>query len=361
MTLDLAAPVEELALELINLESVSGDERAIADAVEAALRSVGHLEVIRDGDAVVARTNLGRGERVGIVGHLDTVPVRGNVPGTLDRGVLWGRGAVDMKAGVAVLLSLATQLPEPSRDVTWIFYDHEEVDASLNGLGRLARHRPDLLSVDFAVLGEPTSAGIEGGCNGTLRVEARVPGVAAHSARAWKGTNAIHGAAPLLAALEAHRPRTVTVDGLDYREGMNAVRIAGGIANNMIPADCLVTVNYRYAPDKTLETALAEVRSVLESAGVPGLEISATDHGEACRPGLDAPIARSFVDAVAATGAPAPAAKFGWTDVARFGSLGIPAVNYGPGDPELAHADDERVSVEQITMVRDGLAAWLRA
>jgi succinyl-diaminopimelate desuccinylase len=359
MGLNLWAPVEKLALELINVESVSGDERAIADAVEAALRALDHLEVIRDGDAVVARTNLGRSERVAIVGHLDTVPIRGNVPGRLEGGVLWGRGAVDMKAGVAVLLSLAAQLEEPSRDVTWIFYDQEEVDASLNGLGRLARHRPDLLAVDFAVLGEPTSAGIEGGCNGTLRVEARIPGVAAHSARAWKGTNAIHGAAPLLAALAAYRPKTVAVGGLAFREGMNAVRIAGGIANNMIPAECLVTVNYRYAPDKSRESALAVVRGVVESAGVPGLEIAVTDHGEGCRPGLDAPIARSFVDAVAATGAPAPTAKFGWTDVARFGALGIPAVNYGPGDPELAHADDERVEVAQVTRVREGLAAWL--
>ena len=360
MELTLAAPVEELALELINLESVSGDERAIADAVEAALRAVGHLEVIRDGDAVVARTTLGRPERVAIVGHLDTVPVRGNLPGRLEEGVLWGRGAVDMKAGVAVLLSLAAEVAEPTRDVTWIFYDHEEVDASLNGLGRLALHRPDLLAVEFAVLGEPTSAAIEGGCNGTLRVEARIPGVAAHSARAWMGTNAIHAAAPLLAALDAYRPETVTVDGLAYREGMNAVKISGGIANNMIPAECIVTINYRYAPDKGLADALAVVARVLGAAGVEGIVTEVVDHGEACRPGLEAPLARSFIDAVARTGVPAPTAKFGWTDVARFGSLGIPAVNNGPGDAELAHADDERVAVEQITKVREGLAAWLR-
>ena len=361
MGLTLSAPVEELALELINVESVSGDERAIADSVEAALRALDHLEVIRDGDAVVARTNLGRGERVAMVGHLDTVPIRGNVPGRLGDGVLWGRGAVDMKAGVAVLLSLAAEVTAPSRDITWIFYDHEEVDASLNGLGRLARHRPDLLAVDFAVLGEPTSAAIEGGCNGTLRVEARIPGVAAHSARAWMGTNAIQEAAPLLAALAAYRPQTVVVDGLAYREGMNAVRIAGGIANNMIPDECVVTINYRYAPDKRLADALGEVARVLGEAGIGGIVTEVVDHGEACRPGLDAPLARSFVDAVAATGVSAPTAKFGWTDVARFGSLGIPAVNYGPGDAELAHADDERVAVEQITMVRKGLGAWLRA
>jgi succinyl-diaminopimelate desuccinylase len=361
MALDLHAPVDELALHLIDIESVSGDEGAIADAVEKALRAVGHLEVIRDGDALVARTSLGRRERVAIVGHLDTVPIRGNVPGRLDGGELWGRGAVDMKAGVAAFLSLAAEMADPTRDVTWIFYDHEEVDAALNGLGRLARNRPDLLDVDFAVLGEPTSAAIEGGCNGTLRVEARIPGVAAHSARAWKGANAIHAAAPVLAALGAFSPDTVNVDGLAYRESLNAVRIAGGIANNMIPAECVVTINYRYAPDKGLADALAVVTGVLAGAGVDGLAVEVTDHGEACRPGLDAPLARSFVDAVAATGVPAPSAKFGWTDVARFGSLGIPAVNYGPGDPELAHSDDERVAVREITMVREGLAAWLRA
>ncbi len=361
MTLDLTRPVADLASALIDIESVSGDETRIADAVEAALRALPHLEVTRDGDAVVARTNLGRDERVAIVGHLDTVPVRDNVPSRLEDGVLWGRGAVDMKAGVAAILSLAAEITDPVRDVTWIFYDHEEVDASLNGLGRLSRNDPDVLAVDFAVLGEPTSAGIEGGCNGTLRVEARIPGVAAHSARAWKGENAIHAAGPLLAQLAAYVPETVTVDGLEYREGLNAVRVSGGIANNMIPAECVVTVNYRYAPDKDYDAALAVVRGVLEAAGVPGLEIVVTDHGDACRPGLDAPIARSFVDAVAATGVPGPRAKLGWTDVARFGALGIPAVNYGPGDAELAHADDERVDVEQIIKVREGLRSWLRA
>ena len=295
-----------------------------------------------------------------MVGHLDTVPIRENVPGRLTDGVLWGRGAVDMKAGVAVLLALAAEVSEPSRDVTWIFYDHEEVDASLNGLGRLHRNRPDLLAADFAVLGEPTSAGIEGGCNGTLRCEITVPGVAAHSARSWKGVNAVHAAAPLLERLAAYEARSVTVDGLVYREGLNAVRIAGGIANNVIPAACVVTVNYRYAPDRGYDDALAVVREVVDSAGIDGVAVEVTDHGDACRPGLDASIAASFVEAVAATGAGSPRAKEGWTDVARFGALGIPAVNYGPGNAELAHADDERVDVAEITKVREGLGSWLR-
>ncbi len=359
MTLDLRAPVGVLAQRLIDVESVSGNEAALADKVEAALRLLPHLKVTRDGDAIVARTTLGRSERVAIAGHLDTVPIVANLPARADGDTLWGRGAVDMKGGVAVLLSLAAELNTPNRDVTWILYDHEEVEETKNGLGRLARNHPDLLAVDFAVLAEPTDGRIEGGCNGTLRVEVRVPGVAAHSARAWKGVNAIHEAAPVLAVLADYVPASVTVDGLQYRESLNAVAVAGGQAGNVIPDSCTIAVNYRYAPSRTRDEAVAHVREVLARAGVDGLTTDIVDHGAACRPGLDAPLARAFVDAIAATGAGEPRAKLGWTDVARFGALGIPAVNFGPGDPELAHADDERVSVAQIERVRKGLVSWL--
>ncbi len=359
MTLDLHGPVGVLAQHLIDIESVSGNEKPLADAVEAALRKCPHLDVVRDGDAIVARTSLGRSERIAIAGHLDTVPVAANLPSRVEGDILWGRGAVDMKGGVAILLSLAAELQSPHRDVTWILYDHEEVEEAKNGLGRLARNHPELLDVDFAVLAEPTDGRIEGGCNGTLRVEAHVPGVAAHSARAWKGVNAIHDAAPILAVLADYSPATVTVDGLEYREGLNAVAIVGGRAGNIIPDRCTVAVNYRYAPSRTGDEAVAHVRDLLNGAGVEGLTIDVVDHGSACRPGLDAPLARTFVESVAATGAGEPRAKLGWTDVARFGALGIPAVNFGPGDPELAHADDERVSVAQIEQVRKGLVSWL--
>jgi len=358
--LDLAAPVEDLAKALVDVPSVSGNEDRIADAVEAALAHLPHLDVIRLGNAVVARTDLGRDERVVIAGHLDTVPIAGNVPGEWSpEGDLIGRGSVDMKAGVAVQLSLAAALAAPTRDVTWVFYDQEEVEAHRNGLGRIARERPDLVAGDFGVLCEPTQGVIEGGCNGTMRAEVRVHGRAAHSARAWKGLNAIHRAAPLLAALEAYEPDTFEVDGLEYREGLNAVGVRGGIAGNVIPDACVVTVNYRFAPRWTLEEAQARLERVVESSGLDGYDLVYTDLSGAARPGLDAPLAASFVDSVAATGVGEPRAKQGWTDVARFGELGIPAVNYGPGDPELAHADDERCPVEDIRRCRAGLEAWL--
>ncbi|MCK0116880.1 succinyl-diaminopimelate desuccinylase [Isoptericola sp. S6320L] len=348
-----------------DIESVSGDEEALADAVEALLRGQPHLEVTRDGDAVVARTLLGRDRRVVLAGHLDTVPLTDppNLPtrleGTGDDRVLWGRGTVDMKAGIAVMLALAVELgrpgSEPVVDLTYVFYDHEEVEASKSGLGRLARNHPELLAGDFAVLGEPTAADIEGGCQGTIRVDVRTRGVAAHSARSWRGENAIHAAAPILARLAAYEAAEVGVDGLVYREGMNAVGIRGGIAGNVVPDACTVTVNYRFAPSRTLAEAEAHLRELFD-----GYEVTVTDSSPAARPGLDDPLAAEFAAAVLALTGGVPKPKFGWTDVARFAELGIPAVNFAPGDPSLAHADDERVPVRELAMCRDALRTWLR-
>jgi succinyl-diaminopimelate desuccinylase len=349
--LDPSGSVVELTRSLVDIESVSGNEAGIADAVAAALAPAAHLEVIRDGAAVVARTHLGRDRRAVIAGHLDTVPVNGNLPARLEDGVLWGRGTVDMKGGCAVMLALAVSVVDPVIDVTWVWYDNEEVDSARNGLGRIARTRPDLLAADFAVLGEPSSAEVEGGCNGTLRADVRTTGRRAHSARAWMGQNAIHAAAPILAALAEYVPREVEVDGLVYREGLNAVRIRGGVAGNVIPDECVVEVNYRFAPHRDGAEAAAHVRDVFA-----GFEVEVTDVAEGARPGLTDPLARAFV---AAVGAGDPRPKYGWTDVARFAALGIPAVNYGPGDPSLAHADDERVPVDQIERCERGLRAWL--
>jgi succinyl-diaminopimelate desuccinylase len=333
---------------------VSGDERTIADAVEAALRGYTHLEVLRDGDAVVARTALGRAERVVIAGHLDTVPIAANLPtwveGEGDDVVVYGRGTVDMKGGVAVQLQLAADVLEPIRDVTYVFYDNEEVESARNGLGRLSRNHPDWLAADFAVLCEPSCARVEGGCQGTMRVEVEAVGVTAHPARSWTGVNAIHAAQPILEVLNAYVSREVDIDGLVYREGLNAVGIKGGIAGNVVPDRCVVTVNHRFAPDRSEAEAEAFLRSLFE-----GFAVAVTDSSPGARPGLDHPAAASFVAAVGGT----PGPKYGWTDVSRFAQLGIPAVNYGPGDPELAHKDNEHCRAGQIVACEAGLRAWL--
>ena len=354
MMLDLTASSVDLTRAICDIPSVSGDEKALADAIEQAISAYPHLEVIRHGNTIVARTDLGRAQRVAIAGHIDTVPINGNVP-TKDVEIdgveyIWGRGTVDMKSGTAVQLKLAAELTEPSVDITWMWYDNEEVEASKNGLALLAAVRPDLFQADFAILGEPSNGEVEGGCNGTMRAIVRTTGVRAHAARAWIGENAIHRAAPILARLAEYRAREIAVDGLLYRESMSAVRITGGVAGNVIPDLCEVEVNYRFAPSKTAEQAAAHVRKVLA-----GFEVEITDAAEGARPGLDAPIAQEFVAAVGAE----PRPKYGWTDVARFSALGIPAVNYGPGDPHLAHHDQERVPTAQIDAVERGLRAWL--
>lgn len=334
----LAEPVA-LTRALVDIESVSGNETAITDAVVAALAGRSHLTVERDGNVVLARTALGRAQRVAIAGHLDTVPIADNLPSTMDGDLMYGCGTSDMKAGVAVALYLACTLAEPAYDMSYLFYDCEEIEAERNGLNRIARERPDWLAADFAILGEPTHGLVEAGCQGTMRVEVRATGVRAHSARSWLGVNAIHGAGDVLSRLAAYTAREVTIDGCQYREGLNAVRIAGGVAGNVIPDECVVSVNYRFAPDRSEAAALAHLQDVFA-----GYELEVTDSAPGALPGLTAPVAQEFLAAVGQQ----PRGKLGWTDVSRFAALGIPALNYGPGDPNLAHTRDEHVEVPHI-------------
>ncbi|MFC4122374.1 succinyl-diaminopimelate desuccinylase [Nonomuraea zeae] len=348
--LDLTQDVRALTAAIVDIESVSGAERPLADAVEKALAALPHLKVDRSGETVVARTELGRSERVLIAGHLDTVPVAANLPSRVDGDLLYGCGTSDMKAGVAVALKLAATVPAPNRDVTYVFYDCEEIEAERNGLTRVATDHPGWLAADFAVLMEPTDGVIEGGCQGTLRAEITVPGKRAHSARSWFGVNAIHGIEPVLARLNAYEARQPVVDGLEYHEGLNAVAVHGGVAGNVIPDLCVVTVNYRFAPDLTIEGAQAHVREVFD-----GFEVSFVDAAPAARPGLTHPVAAAFTAAVGGT----PRAKLGWTDVARFSALGVPAVNYGPGDPNLAHQQGEYVSLPKIVESERAMLDWL--
>ncbi|MFF7196852.1 succinyl-diaminopimelate desuccinylase [Streptomyces sp. NPDC008079] len=349
--LDLSQDAARLTAQLVDVPSVSQQEKALADLVEEALRGLPHLTVDRDGDAVVARTRLGRAERVVLAGHIDTVPIADNLPSRLDEnGLLWGCGTSDMKAGVAVQLRLAAALTAPNRDLTYVFYDAEEIAAEFNGLKRLVERHPEWLAGDFAVLMEPTDGKVEGGCQGTLRIRVETTGRRAHSARSWLGDNAIHKAAPILDRLAAYEPRRVVIDGLEYREGLNAVRVEGGHAGNVIPDSCAVTVNFRFAPDRSEAEALAHAEEVFD-----GFTVVLTDSAPGALPGLAHPAAAAFVRAIGTE----PAPKDAWTDVARFSALGVPAVNYGPGDPKLAHAREEHVAVAAVLEAEERLRGWL--
>ncbi len=354
--LDLAADAVTLTEQLVNIESVSRDEHAIAGAVEEALRTLGHLTVSRHGNTVVARTDLGHLERVVIAGHLDTVPVNDNLPArresTPDGEVLHGLGTCDMKGGDAVMLRIAATVPAPNRDVTFILYEAEEIDAEFNGLHLLSQTHPELMTADFAILMEPSNAIVEAGCQGTMRVDVKTHGERAHSARSWRGVNAIHGAGEVLARLNAYEARTPVIDGLEYHEGLNAVFIRGGVAGNVLPDECVVEVNFRFAPDRSGDDAAAFVRDFFH-----GYDVEITDLAPGALPGLDVPAAKAFIEAVGGEVNP----KFGWTDVARFSSLGVPAVNFGPGDPMFAHKQDEHVPTAHIVRCEEQLRAWLTA
>ncbi|TDC95944.1 succinyl-diaminopimelate desuccinylase [Saccharopolyspora aridisoli] len=343
-SLDLTSDPVELTAALVDIPSVSGSEKNIADAVEEALRAQApHLEVVRNGEAVLARTNLDRDARVVLAGHLDTVPINDNLPsrrtGSGDDELLHGCGTTDMKSGDAVMLHLAATLTEPRHDLTFVFYDCEEIEAERNGLGRIERELPEWLDGDLAVVCEPSNAAIEAGCQGTIRVEVRTTGTRAHTARAWMGENAIHAAQPILQRLVDHTPRNPVIDGLQYREGLQAVKITGGIAGNVVPDSCVVTVNHRFAPDKSAEQAEAELRELFS-----GYEVVVTDLSAGALPGLTSPAAAELVEASNSE----PVAKLGWTDVARFAARGLPAVNFGPGNPTLAHTRREHVRTTEI-------------
>ncbi|MGX7825203.1 succinyl-diaminopimelate desuccinylase [Actinokineospora sp. 24-640] len=338
VALDITADPVELTAALVDVPSVSRDELVLADAVERALRTQApHLEVLRSGNTVLARTTLGRPSRVVFAGHLDTVPLNKNLPLRRTPGVLHGLGTVDMKGGVAVMLHLAATVLEPVRDMTFIFYDCEEIDFASNGLGRVERELREWMDGDLAVVCEPSNAVVEAGCQGTMKIEVRTTGVRAHTARGWMGENAIHALEPALRTLAAYESRSVDIDGCRYREGLQAVGVSGGVAGNVVPDEAVLVVNHRFAPDKSPAQAEAHLRELFG-------DVTVTDSAAAALPGLSTPAARGLVEAAGGT----PVAKLGWTDVSRFAALGIPAVNFGPGDPTLAHTQQENVAESDI-------------
>ncbi|MEY2447286.1 MAG: succinyl-diaminopimelate desuccinylase [Acidimicrobiaceae bacterium] len=333
-----------LTAELVDIPSVSHDEQAITDRIETDLRGAPWLTVDRLGDNVVARTSLDRPTRVVIAGHTDTVPVNDNDRARIEGDTLWGLGASDMKSGLAVMLELATTIDAPAVDVTYVFYAGEEIAAEHNGLGHVMRDRPDLLRGDVAILGEPTGAVLEAGCQGTLRLDVCLTGVRAHSARPWMGRNAIHRLGRLLAIIDEWEGRRPVVDGCEYREAVQAVLVEGGVAGNVVPDRARVVINHRFAPDRDEAGAEAWLRELIAPALEEGDTAEMVDSAAGARPGLDHPLFAALI----ARNDLEVRAKLGWTDVARFTALSMPAVNLGPGDPLLAHTADERVTRDQL-------------
>lgn len=331
--------------QLVDIASVSHHEAALADHVERALRDT-PLKVERVGDNVVARTALGRSQRLLLAGHLDTVPPNGNDTAKIEGDVLWGLGSADMKGGLAVMLELAHAVQEPKVDLSFVFYVCEEVEQAHNGLVHLLRERPDLVAADAAILGEPTGAVVEAGCQGTARFEVLLSGERAHTARPWMGRNAVHRLGPVLERAAGYVPREPEIDGCRFKESLQAVAIEGFVAYNVVPDRARLVLNHRFAPDRTVDQALGAVRDLLgdsiSEAG--GDSFTLLDQSAAAPPSLEHPLLKELV---ASTAQP-PRAKLGWTDVSFFSQHGVPATNFGPGDPNVAHTAEERVPRDQL-------------
>ena len=344
----------DAAYELVAIDSLSRREATIASFVEQRLRGGGTLDVERVGDNVVARTTGRRATRVLVAGHLDTVPGDPEVA-TIDGGRLIGVGACDMKGSLAVMLELALDPAPRSVEVTWIFYAREEIGRAESGLLELAELRPDLLSADVALLAEPTGGRVEAGCQGSLRAEVTLTGRRAHTARPFTGRNAVHRMSELLGRVANYESRVVEIDGVSFCEQLQAVAIEGGVAANVVPDRCTVTLNHRVAPDRTRDEAATALREFLGDVVEEGDELSVVDWAPSALPALTH---ARFATLVELTGAPA-AAKVGWTDVATFQEMQIPATNFGAGDPLLAHRSDEYVTLEELDEFARVLRAWL--
>jgi succinyl-diaminopimelate desuccinylase len=340
--------------ELVSMSSLSHHEAAMASYVEAALRSNQSLEVERVGDNVVARTVGYHATRVIVAGHLDTVPGDASAA-VLDGEEVRGVGACDMKGSLAVMLALAADEQPRSVEMTWIFYAREEISRAESGLLELIELRPDLVQGDVAILAEPTAGVVEAGCQGTLRVRVDVAGRRAHTARPFTGKNAIHRIAEVITRIAQYEPRTVDVDGVEYFEQLQVVAVEGGVAPNVVPDAASITVNHRVAPDRTRDEAVAWLRGFLGDLVQSGDGIAVVDWAPSAAPMLSNDRLRSLVGltGVSARG------KVGWTDVATFQELGIPATNFGAGDPLLAHRSDEKVTVDELENFERVLRAWL--
>jgi succinyl-diaminopimelate desuccinylase len=323
---DLGERLAARTLELIDLPSESRDEARIAAHIRELLpgsRDLGDTGVLAGPDD--ARVLLG--------GHLDTVPAQGNRPGRRDAERVHGLGASDMKGALAVMVELVRD----GAPFGALFFGREELPVTDSALTPLLARHP--LSPELVVMMEPTANAIHAGCLGNVNATWTFHGRAGHSARPWLADNAITRAAAGVTALAAHDPEPHDFDGLEFVEVASVTRIAGGIAGNVIPGEATAHVNFRYAPGRTPEEAEARLRELCDGHGELRIDANAPS----------GPVARGpLVSALISAGDLAVAPKQAWTPVAEFGMAGLPAVNFGPGDPPQAHTRDESVSVAAL-------------
>jgi succinyl-diaminopimelate desuccinylase len=353
---DLARRLDETLLELCAVASPIGEERALCDAIQARVAALALAAPVRRyGDSIVVPITRGRGPRVALVGHLDTVRTE-NGPARIDGGRCFGAGASDMKSGLAVMLVAAEAMPlaDLACDLTLVFYAREEGPFAENELGPVLEKDPELGAVDLAVCLEPSDNKLHLGCVGSIHATVTFEGRTAHSARPWEGQNAVTRAGAFLSELGAVRPRESVIDGLTYRSVTTITQARdGGRGRNVVPDRFVLNLNHRFAPDRTLEDAVRDVTALVGDRA----KVEFTDLSPAALPGASHPLVRALVDA----GVRAVEPKQAWTDVARFAQRGIAAVNFGPGENAQAHQKNESTS---LALLHEGYAIverWLRA
>ncbi len=361
MTGPLAEALAARTEGLCAVASPIGDEKALCDELErwargrfARVRRVENsLVVMVDPEAGAAGRPL-----VALCGHLDTVPVheadRG--PPRREGGRIVAPGSSDMKSGLAVAMELAERLPREARaaDLALVLYSREEGPYLENELGPVLERSPELRGTALAICLEPTDGRLQLGCVGSMHATVAFTGRASHSARPWQGENAVHRAGALLAELASRAPRDATSGGLPFREVMSVTRIEGGRARNVVPDRCTLNLNFRFAPDRSVEEAAREVE---ELARRHGATVEITDRAPSCPAFAEHPLVARLRDRAGLVVEP----KQAWTDVARLAAAGIPAVNFGPGATAQAHQQGEWVEVAAVERAYRALERFLAA
>jgi succinyl-diaminopimelate desuccinylase len=332
----------QLALDLVNIPSVSRHEQRLTAWIAERVAALPHLRVAHRQEDAIAFGPPGRPDVV-LAGHSDTVPEQGNLPGRLEDGQVHGLGAADMKGSLAVMLALAAELDRLAPRVRPLFvvFGREELPAEESVLEGLFTSCPAILEARLAVMMEPTANRLEAGCLGNIKAALEFRGVAAHSARPWLGVNAIHEAVRGLRQVVDVEPHEVVLNGLTFREVVSVTEIAGGVANNVIPDRVVCGLNFRYAGHRSPAGAEARLRELVGPAG----ELRVLSNSPSAPVAVDNPLLRRLREAGDLPVEP----KQAWTPVAEFAAHGLDAVNFGPGDPRLAHRRDERVSVDAMS------------